>query len=67
MRIRLLIGSIYLNGIITIVVVREIENNQRLQGKLLKDVIGVCMFSCFFVRVGGGQDIVFVMICVLIE
>lgn len=27
MRIRLLIGSIYLNGIIIIVVVREIENN----------------------------------------
>lgn len=54
MRTRLSTGSIHLNGTTTIAVAREIENNQRLQGKSPKDVVGVCMFSCSFVGVGGG-------------
>lgn len=54
MRTRLSTGSIHLNGTTTIAVAREIENNQRLQGKSPKDVVGVCRFSCSFVRVGGG-------------
>lgn len=45
MRTRLSTGSIHLNGTTTIAVAREIENNQRLQGKSPKDVVGVCMFS----------------------
>lgn len=54
MRTRLSTGSIHLNGTTTIAVAREIENNQRLQGKSPKDVVGVYMFSFSFVRVGGG-------------
>lgn len=54
MRTRLSTGSIHLNGTTTIAVAREIENNQRLQGKSPKDVVGVCMCSYSFVRVGGG-------------
>lgn len=49
MRTRLSTGSIHLNGTTTIAVAREIENNQRLQGKSPKDVVGVYMFSCSFV------------------
>lgn len=41
MRTRLSTGSIHLNGTTTIAVAREIENNQRLQGKSPKDVVGV--------------------------
>lgn len=39
MRTRLSTGSIHLNGTTTIAVAREIENNQRLQGKSPKDVV----------------------------
>lgn len=61
MRTRLSTGSIHLNGTTTIAVAREIENNQRLQGKSPKDVVGVWhMFSCSFVRVGGGYGIALV-------
>ncbi|XP_061179146.1 MYND-type zinc finger-containing chromatin reader ZMYND8-like [Saccostrea echinata] len=39
MRTRLSTGSIHMNGTTTVAVAREIENNQRLQGKASKDGI----------------------------
>ncbi|XP_078331384.1 uncharacterized protein LOC111122145 isoform X3 [Crassostrea virginica] len=39
MRTRLSTGSIHLNGTTTIAVAREIENNQRLQGRSPKDIV----------------------------
>jgi hypothetical protein len=40
MRTRLSTGSIHMNGTTTVAVAKEIENNQRLQGKSSKDVSG---------------------------